>query len=261
MTTADMPGSRALVTGGTGGVGLSIARQLAARGAAVAVTGRNDERGRNAVAEIARQGGEAHFISADSRDPDQASAAVRRAVEHMGGLDIMVSSGAEGAVPPTPFSELTPQQIREDFDTRVMARILPVHAAVSAMRSSGGGSIVMITTDAARHPTPGESVIGAAGAAILLMTKALARELGRHRIRVNGVALTLTADTPGWDRIFAKESFQKNLFSKALKRFPAGRAPSAEEVASVAVFLASPAASQVSGQTVSVNGGLSFGGW
>ena len=116
-------------------------------------------------------------------------------------------------------------------------------------------------TDAARHPTPGEAVIGAVGAAILLMTKALAREFSRWNIRVNSVALTLTTDTPGWDRIFSKPGFENRLFSKALERFPQGRAPSAAEVAEVAAFLASDLASQVNGQTVSVNGGLSFGGW
>lgn len=78
---------------------------------------------------------------------------------------------------------------------------------------------------------------------------------------MNALGLTLTSDTPSWDRIFSAESFENRLFSKALQRFPAGRAPTAEEMARVAVFLLSPLASQVTGQTVSVNGGLSFGGW
>jgi 2-hydroxycyclohexanecarboxyl-CoA dehydrogenase len=104
-------------------------------------------------------------------------------------------------------------------------------------------------------------MIGAVGAAIILLTKALARELSRDRIRVNSVAMTITSDTPSWDRIFARESFENRLFTKAVARFPQGRAPTADEVAQAAVFLASPAASQITGQTVSVNGGLSFGGW
>jgi 3-oxoacyl-[acyl-carrier protein] reductase len=93
------------------------------------------------------------------------------------------------------------------------------------------------------------------------MTKTLAKEFSRWQIRVNSVSLTLTSDTPSWDRIFGEETFQTGLFSKALARFPSGRAPTAEEVARVAVFLASDQSSQVTGQTVSVNGGLSFGGW
>ena len=89
----------------------------------------------------------------------------------------------------------------------------------------------------------------------------LARELSRWSIRVNTVALTLTSDTPTWDRIFSHEGFENDLFSKALRRFPSGRAPTSEEVSHVAWFLASQHASQVTGQTLSVNGGLSFGGW
>jgi 2-hydroxycyclohexanecarboxyl-CoA dehydrogenase len=80
-------------------------------------------------------------------------------------------------------------------------------------------------------------------------------------MRVNSVALTITSDTPSWDRIFARESFQRDLFARAVERFPMGRPPSAEEAAAVVVFLASDAAAQVTGQTISVNGGLSFGGW
>jgi 3-oxoacyl-[acyl-carrier protein] reductase len=104
-------------------------------------------------------------------------------------------------------------------------------------------------------------VIGASGAAVILLTKALARELARDRIRVNAVALTITSNTVGWDRMFANENFGSKLFAKAVARFPSGRAPTAEEVAEAVAFLASDSASQVTGQTLSVNGGLSFGGW
>jgi 2-hydroxycyclohexanecarboxyl-CoA dehydrogenase len=76
------------------------------------------------------------------------------------------------------------------------------------------------------------------------------------------VSLTLTSDTPSWERIFGSDkTFQSKLFGKLSERFPWGRPPSAEEVARVAVFLASEESAQVTGQTISVNGGLSFGGW
>lgn len=107
------------------------------------------------------------------------------------------------------------------------------------MRSEGG-AIVLVGTDAARHTTPGESVIGAFGAAVIAMTKTLAKELAGRKIRVNAMTLTLTSDTPTWDQIFAGASFQCQLFTKALKRFPAGRAPTAEDMkndASRQVFL------------------------
>jgi 2-hydroxycyclohexanecarboxyl-CoA dehydrogenase len=261
MAEQDMQGLSALVTGGSGGIGLAIARGLAQRGAVVVVTGRSAERGAAAAAELRKIRPECTFIQGDAVRPDSVGETCAKAAQHMGGIDLVVSSGAEGKVGPTPFADMTAQQIAENFDSRFLARIYPVHAAIPYLRKSKRASALLITTDAARHPTPGESIIGAAGAAVILMTKALARELSRDRIRVNGLALTLTSDTPSWDRIFAKASFENRLFSKALDRFPNGRAPTAAEVADAALFLCSPGASQITGQTLSVNGGLSFGGW
>jgi 2-hydroxycyclohexanecarboxyl-CoA dehydrogenase len=261
MAEQDMKGVRALVTGGSGGIGFSIARGLARRGAVVVVTGRNSERGEAAAKELAQIVPECAFMQGDAGDPASIADVCERAAKHMGGIDTLVSAGAEGKVGPTPFADMTAQQITENFDARFRARIFPLHAAIPYLRKSDRANAVLITTDAARHPTPGESIIGAAGAAVLLLVKALARELSRDRIRVNGVALTLTSDTPSWDRIFAKASFENKLFSKALDRFPSGRAPTADEVAEAALFLCSSGASQITGQTVSVNGGLSFGGW
>ncbi|MDP1691924.1 MAG: SDR family NAD(P)-dependent oxidoreductase [Burkholderiaceae bacterium] len=256
-----MQGSIALITGGTRGIGLGIAEALARQGAQVVVTGRNPAHGDEALAKLRRITPDAHFEAGNAGDHAAMTGIVERTVQRAGGLDILVSSGAAGALGPMPFADMTPEQIEASIQSRLYPRIFPVHAALPALRERGRGAIVMVTTDAARHPTPGEAVIGAVGAAILLMTKALAQELSRWNIRVNAVALTLTSDTPAWDRIFSKPSYENRLFSKALERFPQGRAPSAAEVAKVAAFLASDGASQVTGQTVSVNGGLSFGGW
>lgn len=256
-----MNGKIALVSGGTRGIGLAIAKALAQRGARVVVTGRDPAHAEQALQALrALEPGAAAEVG-EAGDHAAMAAIVERVVQRCGGLNILVSAGAAGPIGPTPFAEMTAAQIQESIQARLYPRIFPVHAALPALRSRGGGSILMITTDAARHPTPGEAVIGAVGAAIVLMTKALAREFARWNIRVNGLALTLTSETPGWDRIFSKPGFENRLFSKALERFPQGRAPTAAEVAEVAAFLASDAASQINGQTVSVNGGLSFGGW
>ena len=155
---------------------------------------------------------------------------------------------------------MTPQQIENEFRMLLMPRIFPVHVALPALRENGG-SVVLLTTEAGRYVTPGESVLGAVGASIIMMTKTLAKELGRFKIRVNSVALSLTSDTPMWDRLRTGEGFERDLFTKLVARFPFGRPPSADEAAAVAVFLASTAAAQVTGQTISVTGGLSFGGW
>lgn len=174
---------------------------------------------------------------------------------------MLVSAGAQGRVPPMPFDNMTGAQLVEAFESRLFPKIFPVHASLPFLRKRGG-AVVMIGTDAARHATPGESIIGAAGASIILMTKVMAREFSRWKIRVNSVSLTLTSDTPSWERIFgAGDTFDSRLFGKIAQRFPTGRPPTAEEVARVAAFLVSDETSQVTGQTISVNGGLSFGGW
>jgi 2-hydroxycyclohexanecarboxyl-CoA dehydrogenase len=255
----DLTGKVALITGGTGGVGLETGLRLARRGALVVVTGRSPEGGEHALAQLRAVSDQASYEPGDAGDPTAITALVDRVVAAHGGIDILVSAGSPHDIGPTPFAEMTMEDLKLAFDSRIYPRIFPVRAALPALRERGG-SVVMLATDAARHPTPGESVVGAVGAAVILMTKALARELSRWSIRVNSVAMTITSGTPSWDRIFATESFQSKLFTKAIERFPQGRPPSAGEVADVAVFLAADAA-QVTGQTVSVNGGLSFGGW
>jgi 3-oxoacyl-[acyl-carrier protein] reductase len=258
--TNDLDGKTALVTGGTGGVGLEAARRLAQRGAHVVITGRSADRGEEALAQLRAVSDAVDFELGEAADPGSLNGIVERVSGgHDGGIDILVSAGAAGDKGPTPFAELDFDEIRQAFESRLLPRIFPVRAALPALRARGG-SVVLLTTDAARHPTPGESVVGAVGAAVILMTKALAREFARWGIRVNSVAMTLTSGTPSWDRIFASESFQSRLFTNAVERFPLGRPPSVDEVADVVAFLAADAG-QVTGQTVSVNGGLSFGGW
>ncbi|HWM03287.1 MAG TPA: SDR family oxidoreductase [Actinophytocola sp.] len=253
-------GKAALITGSSGGVGFRVAEQLAAAGASVFINGRSAERGAQAEASLRESGYDVRFIAGDCASYQDAAAVVGTACSSAGRLDILISAGAAGEAGPTPFADLTPQQIENEFRMLLMPRIFPVHAALPALRENGG-SVVLLTTEAGRTVTPGESVLGAVGASVIMLTKTLAKELGRFTIRVNSVALSLTSDTPTWDRLRDGEGFERELFTKLVARFPFGRAPSADEAAAVAVFLASAAAAPVTGQTISVTGGLSFGGW
>jgi 2-hydroxycyclohexanecarboxyl-CoA dehydrogenase len=257
---AELKGKAALITGGSAGIGLHIAEQLAEAGAQVFINGRSAERGERVAASLREISRDVRFIAGDCASYQDAATVVDSARSLAGRLDILVSAGAEGQTGPTPFAEMTPEQIENELRKRLLPRIFPVHAALPALRENGG-SVVLLTTDAGRYATPGESVLGAVGASVIMMTKTLAKEFSRFKIRVNSIALALTSGTPTWDRLFAGESFQRDLFTKVVERFPFGRPPSAAEAAAVAVFLASDAAAQVTGQTISVNGGLSFGGW
>jgi len=269
MTTPDATGparpfqdKTVAITGGTSGTGLRAAERFLAGGANVVVNGRSAERGQAAFDVLEAQFPKQVALSiADCSDYAQATRMVQEAVDAFGGIDILFSAGASGAGSPKPFADMPPDEIRDAVMTRFVARMYPVHAAIPELRKRTGSCVVMLTTDAARHATSGESMIGAYAAGIIQVTKVLARELSRDRIRVNTVSMTLTAGTRSWEKIFGNESFEKNLFEKAIARFPFGGAPDAADVADAVVFLASPQASQVTGQTLSVNGGLSFGGW
>lgn len=259
-STGALAGRVALVTGSSNGIGFEIARQFAQEGAQIVLNGRNAERGAAALKRLGLATERASFQVGDCSRHDDAERVAQGAISRHGAIDILVTSGAALVPPPMPFHELGPDDFTRLFETQYLSRVFPIRAALPQLRKHGG-SIIVIGTDAARHVTPGESIHGGMGAALILLTKALAREFARWRIRVNGLALTLTSQTPTYDKIFAQHDFASSLFEKALQRFPRGSAPTAEEVGRVALFLATDASAQITGQTISVNGGLSFGGW
>jgi 2-hydroxycyclohexanecarboxyl-CoA dehydrogenase len=257
-------GRKVLITGGTSGTGLEAARQMVARGAEVAVVGRDTSRGLAALEELqglAGVDGAAHLALGDCASYADCERVVSEAVASLGKLDVLISAGAAGEGDPKPFADMSPTEVERGLMTRFLARVQPVHAAIPHLRGGENASVVLLTTDAARHATRGESIIGAYAASIIAFTKTLARELSRDKVRVNSVSMTLTSGTQSWDHIFGEDSYQRDLFTKALDRFPLGAAPTARDVADAVVFLASPRAAHVTGQTLSVNGGLSFGGW
>lgn len=141
-----------------------------------------------------------------------------------------------------------------------MGLVLPVmqmNRAVLPYMQENGGTIVNVASDAAKVPTPGESVAGGAMAAITMFSRTLALEVKRHGIRVHAVTPSLIAGTPTADRLLA-DDFGAKIFGRIIEKAQLG-VPDADDVAATILWLASPAAAKVTGQVISVNGGISAG--
>lgn len=249
--------SAVLIAGGTSGVGLASALAFAAAGVRrVALLARDTGRGEAAAAEVRSRFPEAQvlFLPTDASDPNQVQAAVDRTHEALGAIDVLVSS-VTGTYRPellhrTPASDLAPILLGQALPPMLLTRaVLPV------MQEQGGGSIVNIASDAAKVATPGESVLGAAMAAIVMFSRVTAIEAKRNGIRVNAVTPSLIAGTLTAERVL-EDGFSKGLFEKAAQLAHLGVAE-AEDLASLVVFLGGPGAARLTGQAISVNGGIS----
>jgi NAD(P)-dependent dehydrogenase (short-subunit alcohol dehydrogenase family) len=160
---------------------------------------------------------------------------------------------------PTHLPSLLHKTPIEDFKTILEGLVLPplhmTQAVLPAMRDQGGGSIISVASDAAKVATPGEAVIGAAMAAIMMFSRAAALEAKREGVRINVITPSLIANTPGSAWI-ATDPFATRLFEKAASLARLGVAEP-EDLAAMILFLASPAARRITGQAISINGGIS----
>jgi NAD(P)-dependent dehydrogenase (short-subunit alcohol dehydrogenase family) len=239
MKPEDLTGRTALVTGATSGIGRAVAFRLAADGADVIAVGRDAERGRRTVDEIAANGGRARFVSADISDP----ASVSALVEHAEEVDILVNNAGLALWGPTDALDV------EDFDalfaTNVRGPYFLVAALAPRMARRGAGSIVNIGSMAGRVGLPGSAAYGATKAALESMTRAWATEFSPHGVRVNSVA-------PGPTYTAAGTKEQMDAYAPSL---PLNRVADPGEIAELIVFLASSRASFATGGTFPVDGG------
>ena len=247
--------TRVLITGGTSGIGLATAIAFAEAGARrIALIGRNAERGTEAVRQVAASGAAVRFVQADANYSDQARRAGEEAIAHLGGIDVLVNSTA-GAFKPELFHNIPLSDIPDIVTQQLMAPLLMCSAVLPSMRAQKGGLIINIASDAAKVATPGESVIGAAMAAIVMFSRTLAMEAKRDGVRVNALTPSLVEGTATAERVLA-EGFSQKLFQKAAKLAHLGVARP-EDLAAIAVFLAGPGGAKITGQAISVNGGIS----
>jgi NAD(P)-dependent dehydrogenase (short-subunit alcohol dehydrogenase family) len=240
--------SKALITGGTSGIGRSVANKLAALGIHVIVVGRNAERGQKTVAEIRAAGGKADFISSDLQDASSAREVARRAVELGGGhVDILVNNA--GIYPFGPTHETTEEMFERVYALNVKAPYFLVAELAPLMAKKGKGAIVNLSTMVADYGAPGMSLYGSSKAAINLLTKVWAAEYGPSGVRVNAVS-------PGPTRTEGTEAMGEGL-EKLAAEAPAGRPARPDEIAEAIVFLATDRASFIHGAKLAVDGGRS----
>jgi NAD(P)-dependent dehydrogenase (short-subunit alcohol dehydrogenase family) len=237
----DLAGKRALVTGGTSGIGRATAEALAREGAHVLISGRSARRGGEVVAAIEQAGGEAEFVRADLASADD----VRRLAERASDVDIHVNNA--GIFPGGLTHELPEPVFDETFAVNVKAPFLLTAAIAPRMVERGRGTIINVTTMVAAFGMAGLSVYGASKAAVALLTKAWAAEYGPEGVRVNAVSPGPTV-TPGTDAM-------GDDFSAIVSTIPLGRAGDPEEIAEAIVFLASDRASYMNGAVIPVDGG------
>jgi 2-hydroxycyclohexanecarboxyl-CoA dehydrogenase len=246
---------RLLITGGTSGIGLATAVAFADAGMKrIGLIGRNAERGTRAADEVTAHGAAVSFIQADANFPDSARRASTEAVDRLGGVDVLINSTA-GLFIPELFHAIPLEDIPNIVTQQLMAPLLMCSAVLPLLRSQKSGLIINIASDAAKVTTPGESIIGGVMAAIVMFSRTLAMEAKRDGVRVNALTPSLVEGTATADRILA-EGFSQKLFQKAAKLAHLGIAQP-EDLAAIAVFLAGPGGAKITGQAISVNGGIS----
>ncbi|MFI5779671.1 SDR family NAD(P)-dependent oxidoreductase [Nocardia sp. NPDC051570] len=242
---SDLSGTVALVTGGSRGIGAAIARELAAAGADVAVTYRDDAAGaRKVVAEIEAHGRRGLAVRADSADAAQVTGAVHRVAEELGRLDTLVNNA--GIFPAKPFEEFTVAEIDEALNIHARAAFVAAQAAVSHMPH--GGRIVSIGSNLSERAIfGGIALYNLSKSALNGFTRALARELGPRGITVNLVQPGSTdTDMNPASGDHAAQQLQFNAL---------GRYGSPDDIAAAVTFLASPAGRSITGATLTVDGG------
>ncbi|MFL0178152.1 SDR family NAD(P)-dependent oxidoreductase [Mycobacterium sp. SMC-15] len=245
----DLTGRSAVVTGAAGGIGSAVAAALAQAGAAVLVTDVDADAAAAVAERISASGGRAEFAALDVTDPDSAEAAAAKAAELADGkIHILINNA--GVTRPAMFEKLTAESLRLLLDVHTVGAFNCTQAVLPYVPTDGTGRIVNVTSAAGLTGTLGQVNYSAAKAALIGFTKSLARELATKRICVN--ALAPLAATPMTETIRTNEKFAANM----MNRIPMKRWAEPSEVAGAFVFMASDAASYVTGQVLPVDGGM-----
>jgi len=247
----DLTGKRAVICGGSRGIGRAIALACAEAGAAVSICARGAETLAQARDEIAAHGHTTHAAMCDLAEAEQIARYIPEAAEALGGIDILVNN-ASG------FGSTDDEAGWEkSLNVDLQATVRATRAATPFLEQSGAGAIVNISSTSAFHPSVRTTPYGVAKAAVIQYTRNRAAALAPQGIRVNCVAPG-SIEFPGgsWEK---RKTDNSQLYNAILRGIPFGRLGHPEEVARVALFLVSPLANWVTGQTIMVDGGQTLG--
>ena len=248
-------GRVALVTGGSQGIGKAVAAMLAQEGASVVIAARGAELLDKVAAEIRAAGGKVHAVAADVSQAADCERLVAETIKTFGRLDILVNNAGTSAT--GEFESVTDEAWQADFNLKLFAAIRLARLAVPGMRQHGWGRIINMTNIGAKQPRAKSMPTTVTRAAGLAFTKAMSKEFAASNILVNTVCIGLIK-AGQHERKAARAGVPvEQMYDAMGKEIPLGRVGRAEEVANVVAFLASEAASYVTGSSVNLDGGAS----
>jgi len=247
--------SGALIVGGSAGIGFASAKKLAEAGVPrIVIVARNPERGERARAELALLGADVSFLAGDATNAAEAARITAEAERILGGIDILVVSTVADNRPEL-FRDIPTRDIQPILNQMLLPTMQMVSEVMPHMAGRRGGVIVTVASDAGKTATPGETIIGACKAAIIMFTRTIAIEGKRNGIRANVLTPSLVLGTASTGRI-TDDGFSAKLFERAAAQAHLG-VPNADDLGDLVVFLAGPSARRLTGQAISVNGGIS----
>lgn len=253
----DLKGKTVIVTGGGGGIGGATSRRFSKEGAQVAVFDMNLAAAQKVADDITASGGTAAAFQCDITNRTQVDAAVAAAEAQLGPIDVLVNNAGWDIF--KPFTKTVPAEWDKLIAINLTGALHMHHAVLPGMVARGGGRIVNIASDAARGGSSGEAVYAACKGGLVALSKTLAREHARHQITVNVVCPgpTDTALLAGFAEGAANPEKLMDAFKKAI---PLGRIGQPDDLAGAIAFLSSSDASFITGQVISVSGGLTMHG-
>ena len=263
MTSHALSGKNAVVTGATSGIGESIARRFSAEGAAVAVVGRRKDKGEQVASSIRAAGGKAIYVQADVSDSKSVGEMAKACLEELGSISILVND-AGVATGNAPMERVTEEDWDKVMDTNAKGTFLCSKAMIPHIIRNGGGSILNISSAGGLGGYIGGTAYASSKAAVIMLTKIIAMEHGKDKIRANCICPgsirteMFEEGIRGFVQRSGGQTSSDQMIANIAKGVPLGRIGTPEDVASLALFLSSDEASFLNGTVVVCDGGQSL---